>query len=157
MELKNNLKALTLLALIVTAPVVAQEVGHKSLNDAAKAALTAAVQVDDQKEVGGCIYKVDGQFYFSTPIASQSDANLVIKCSIPKGSLSGLYHTHPMNMSDEGFTGFSPDDVATSEEVNVPSFIKVDGKLVLRYDPRGVADPSSLRLSSRGTRGRTVL
>lgn len=121
---------------------------YATMDEAAVAALRAAMPLSERFENGGFILLRDGAYYYSDPVSNRRTGHIAFRAAVPAGaSMAAVYHTHP----DDGDASklFSGDDVREAKALGVPSYIGVmaDGT-VRRYEPgktpaRGFAVPGS--------------
>jgi hypothetical protein len=102
----------------------------------------------DTGEKAGVILKdPEGKYRYSTTLDGTND-NFELHAAIPKGyTFAGIMHSHPGN--DARGQVFSPDDIHTSTNLKVPSYISfLESGEVRKYVPgqtktQQIADPTS--------------
>lgn len=107
--------------------------GVDSLDTAANGVLGKLTD-DTQEHAGVIMQGPDGKYYNTDPIASQHD-HFGMRVQLQHGwKIAGIYHTHPGD--DDLGQYFSPNDLAVSESLKIPSYIRFqkDGS-VRRYTP----------------------
>lgn len=120
---------------------------HKfdDLDDAAYAALLALVMGQDPtiEHMGGLYAREQGLARTPT-VSTGQDAQVGGTLRVPKGSLRGLFHNHPVRRRsgdgrnvqafDATQTQFTSDDISMAKALKVPSYIQA-GDRTFRYDP----------------------
>jgi hypothetical protein len=118
-------------------------VDYAPLDDTAAAALYAISREQDVSlEHMGLLFEKLGLQYTPTKTKGQQ-SSVGGTFSIPKGSLRGLYHNHPvvphspreLPRDSDGSDGFSDDDIKQAKALGVPSYIVTPRGRVFRYDP----------------------
>lgn len=95
----------------------------------------AATFPNNGNETAGMLYKAaDGKFRYSTTIPGTDD-NFVLRALVPKeSSLAGIVHSHPGK--DALGQYFSANDLATADQLKLPSYVRfLDGDQVRVYRP----------------------
>lgn len=109
------------------------------LDDAAVAALYRLTH--EPKEHMGALYLDGDRIAFTPTVSSVSRDNVRGKISVPKGTLRGLYHNHPVirtrrQMTDVGAGElFSDDDKKQARALNVPSYLITPSGKIMKFDP----------------------
>jgi hypothetical protein len=102
-------------------------VGYATLDEAAKAALLAALPLSEKHEYAGAIYEQDGKFYFTEPATSGGSHSVSVRVRKPKGStLAALYHVHPEDKTGQAGNDssvFSEMDIEVSDKLKVPYYM----------------------------------
>lgn len=111
-----------------------------SLDEAAIQALTmSALLAQDRTgiEYGGCLFADDKEnptkFYYTVPVTNNSSEGIRVSCKTPSFARAfvGLYHTHPIDMTIDGF---SAHDIEVAEALNVTSYVgSMHSKNILRF------------------------
>jgi RHS repeat-associated protein len=123
--------------------------GYKYMDDAAKAALTAAKIIgSNSREYGGGIIELDdGSFLFTQPVTTSKSHKFDAEIQLKEGKLVGLYHTHPKDRDSEKFSGI---DIDIAEQLEVISYIGVHKDNNIRFfDQETMRTRSTGRGSSR--------
>lgn len=115
-----------------------------ALDDAAVAALWALAHAQDQKtEHIGALYDTGDKIARTDTVTNGSDEHATGTLKVPRGSLRGLFHNHPLRLRpnnkeisafDDRQAKFSIEDVQQAKSFGVPSYISA-GEAVFRYDP----------------------
>lgn len=111
-----------------------QPVAFETIDDAAVAALRIAVPVSRAYEYGGCIYKFEGHYYYTTPVTDRMKDSFIAACEITRDSFVAIYHTHPAG----GQIGFSSGDIGIAQQLKVFSYIAILDRgyeKIVRYTP----------------------
>lgn len=106
--------------------------GYSSANDAAAAAIKAAVASSkDYERGGGILQGGDGKFYWTAPVGGSDPGEVKFEVAFNKANfkLVAIYHTHPRecpHVCDNDVTEFfSHTDVETADSLNVNSYIGI--------------------------------
>jgi hypothetical protein len=108
-------------------------VGDSSIDDCIHAVMGKLTR-DVGEQSGVIMQGPDGKYYNTDPISTNHD-HFGMRVQIPHGwKIAGVYHTHPGD--DDLGQYFSTNDLAVSESLKVPSYIRFqkDGS-VRRYTP----------------------
>jgi hypothetical protein len=108
--------------------------GVDSLDAAANGVLGKLTDENVGEQAGVIVQGPDGKYYNTDPIASGHD-HFGLRVALPKGyKIAGIYHNH-LGDDDLG-QYFSTNDLAVSESLKVPSYVRFqkDGS-VRRYTP----------------------
>jgi hypothetical protein len=111
---------------------------YASLQDAARAAIAAALPLSSESEYGGVLIQCERGHYATEPVTSHNPKQVEYTARVPSGcTLAGLYHTH--TGTDVGALKFSHIDVRNALKLRVPSFLGVRLDVLVR-----VFDPASM-------------
>src|SRR3569833_3202508 len=107
--------------------------GDDNLDGCANAVLAKLDQYNGEQS-GVIMQGPDGKYYNTDPISTNHD-HFGMRVQIPHGwKIAGVYHTHPGD--DDLAQYFSTNDLAVSESLKVPSYIRFQkGGAVRRYTP----------------------
>lgn len=106
-----------------------------SKDQAAVTALNKGGNTKDIREIAGAIYQnAQGQYCYSIPVQGKEEHFQFRAQTSPDQTMVGIYHTHPGRGDDAQI--FSPDDVATANQLKMQSYIKaLQSGVIKRYDP----------------------
>jgi len=108
-------------------------VAYSSMDEAAVAASTQAMQLSITNEYGGAVYLWDNQYYYTTAVTENRDDAVNYQVTLPKAAkIVAMYHTHPMkpyaNM-------FSDADMMIGKHLKVTMYVGVVSRHhVIKYD-----------------------
>jgi hypothetical protein len=142
-----------------SSPAIASE-AFDSYEKAARAALRMAMAISASSayEYCGAVLAIEGRFYFTEPVSSESERECTARVLLPQGvSLAAIYHTHPQvvpmletralrNMRRY----FSRLDQETARALNVPSFLGLRwSEEVVVFEPRRRPEGDRFTASTR--------
>jgi hypothetical protein len=125
-----------------------------ALDTVATTALQAVIDSHDCRERAGAIILSPDGYHATVPTVGRED-DFTLRIQLHRGEkLAALYHTHTA-CGAEGTAAsaglFSAPDVATAQQLHVPSYIGVAvSHEVRKYDPATM--PTQINVGSRGAR-----
>lgn len=112
---------------------------YPTADAAAIAALEASARLSRTLEYAGAVYYTDNGYHFTIPVTS-GNAREVEGYRIRitrRGTVVGLYHTHPADLTDDTSERFSSADVETAKAMRLISYVGViKSGAVIEFDYR---------------------
>jgi len=133
------------------------QAGISDLQDCARAALAAAVQVGGDDEAGGALFQsADGLCHYTIPVTQHIPTGVDYRVAVPRNSkMLALYHDHPGTAAPHFF---SAPDLNLANRMHLPMYVLVvrEGVVMTYLDNRPVRDPLTFRghYEFSGTRSR---
>jgi proteasome lid subunit RPN8/RPN11 len=117
--------------------VDAGQVGAETMDDAAKAGVSAAIAADTMTEYAGSVYTVGGKFFYTKVVSQKKDGGVDYRIQMPVGAkLVAIFHTHPSTDHGAEPKQFSKSDVNTAQKMGLVMYVGViEDKTMIQYDP----------------------
>lgn len=141
-----------LVLLILVTPSKADPISRPSdspvpfatLEEAAKAGVAAALDRSVIIEYAGCVYRLNGQYFYTVPVSSGGKRDVAVRLAIPGSAiLVALYHTHPSDLTTDVSDKFTDADIEAAKRLHVQSFVGVVRLgTVINYRPLSSVDKS---------------